>query len=66
MKYNIPNVSCDHCKAIIEHEVGKLSGVVSVNVDVDSKQAVIKLISTPTNTEIEALLTRIGYSLKSQ
>ncbi|MFC1893997.1 heavy-metal-associated domain-containing protein [Chloroflexota bacterium] len=66
LKYNIPNVSCDHCKATIEHEVGKLSGVASVNVDVDSKQAVIKLISTPTNTEIEALLTRIGYSPKSQ
>jgi len=66
LNYNIPAVSCDHCKATIEREVGKLSGVASVNVDVDSKRAVIKLISPPTSTEIETLLTRIGYSPESQ
>ena len=66
LTYNIPAVSCGHCKATIEREVGKLSGVASVNVDIDSRQAVIKIISPPTNTEIEALLTRIGYSPKSQ
>ena len=66
LNYNIPSVSCDHCKATIEREIGKLSGVASVNVDVGSKQAVIKLISPPTKTEIEALLTRIGYSPKSE
>ena len=66
LNYNIPTVSCDHCKATIEREVGKLSGVASVNVDVDSKRAVIKLISPPTSTEIETLLTRIGYSPESQ
>ena len=66
LNYNISTVSCGHCKTTIEHEVNKLPGVASVNVDVDSKQAVIKLISPPTNTEIEALLTRIGYSPKSE
>ncbi|MBF8304547.1 MAG: Heavy metal transport/detoxification protein [Dehalococcoidia bacterium] len=66
LNYNIPAVSCSHCKATIEREVGKLSGVASVAVDVDSKQAVIKIISPPTSTEIEALLTRIGFSPKSQ
>jgi len=66
LNYNIPAVNCSHCKATIEREVGKLSGVASVAVDVDSKQAVIKIISPPTNTEIEALLTRIGFSPKSQ
>jgi len=40
--YNISAVNCDHCKMTIEHEVGKLPGVASVNVDVGSKQAVIK------------------------
>ena len=66
LNYHIPAVSCGHCKMTIEHEIGKLPGVASVNVDVDSKQTVIKLISPPTNTEIEALLTRIGYSPKSE
>ena len=65
LNYNIPSVSCDHCKATIEREVGKLTGVASVEVDVDSKQAVIKLITPPTSAEIEGLLTRIGYSPRS-
>lgn len=66
LNYNIPSVSCDHCKATIEREVGKLTGVASVNVDVNDRQAVIKLISPPTKAEIEALLTRIGYPTKNQ
>jgi copper chaperone len=66
LNYEIPGVSCAHCKATIEQEVGKLPGVASVNVDVDSRQAIIKLISPPTNSEIEALLTKIGYAPDSQ
>ena len=62
LNYNIPAVSCGHCKATVEQEVGRLPGVASVNVDVDTRQAVIKLISPPTNAEIEALLIKIGYA----
>ena len=51
----------------IKHEVGKLSGVASVNVNVDSKQAIIKLDPPPaTKAEIEALLAEIGYPPESQ
>jgi len=67
LNYIIPAVSCGHCKTTIEHEVGKLSGVASVNVDVDSKQTIIKLDPSPaTKAEIEALLAKIGYPPQSQ
>ncbi|MFC1847379.1 heavy-metal-associated domain-containing protein, partial [Chloroflexota bacterium] len=66
LNYNIPAVSCDHCKAAIESEIGKLPGVASVNVDVNSKQAIIKLSSPQTSTDIETLLTRIGYPPERQ
>ena len=67
LNYNIPTVSCGHCKTTIEHEIGKLSGVVSANVDVDSRQATIKLAPPPaTKAEIEVLLAKIGYPPKSQ
>ena len=66
LKYHIPAVNCDHCKATIESEVSKLPGVDSVDVDVDSRQAVIRIITPPTNTEIEDLLATIGYSPASQ
>ena len=59
--YNIPRVSCGHCKMNIEREVGKLPGVTSVTVDVDAKMAIIKYDSPATKTEIETLLIEIGY-----
>jgi copper chaperone CopZ len=61
LTFNVPAVNCAHCKMKIEGEVGRLPGVASVNVDVDTRQAVIELISPPTRTEIEGLLTDIGY-----
>lgn len=66
LNYNIPAVNCDHCKVTIKREVGKLPGVSSVKVDVDSKQAVIKLVIPVTKAEIETLLTEIGYPVTSR
>jgi copper chaperone CopZ len=66
LTYNIPAVNCMHCKMTIEREVGELSGVDSVSVDVETKQAVIKFDPPSTKAEIEALLTKIGYPPESQ
>jgi copper chaperone len=66
LTYNIPSVHCGHCKSTIEREVGKLAGVASVSVDVDTKQAVIIFDSPATKAEIEALLADIGYPPESQ
>ncbi len=66
LTYKIPTVSCGHCKMRIESEVGKLPGVASVNVDVDSKLATVKLDPPSTKVELEALLTEIGYPPESQ
>ncbi len=35
--YSVPGISCDHCKHAIEAEVGAVSGVTDVVVDVESK-----------------------------
>ena len=61
LTFHVPAVNCAHCKMKIEQEIGALPGVTSVNVNVDAKQAVVKLISPPTKTEIETLLSDIGY-----
>jgi len=66
LTYNIPAVNCGHCRMTIERAVGELSGVASVSVDVDTKQAVIKFDSPATKAEIEALLAEIGYAPESQ
>jgi copper chaperone CopZ len=61
MTFRVPDVNCAHCKMKIEQELGNLPGVDSVSVDLEAKQAVLKLVSPPTRTEIESRLTEIGY-----
>jgi copper chaperone CopZ len=35
--YNVPDISCDHCKRAIEGEVKNVAGVTMVEVDVATK-----------------------------
>lgn len=40
--YAVSGMSCDHCKAAVEHEVGRVAGVVSVTADVASGRVVVR------------------------
>jgi copper chaperone CopZ len=61
LTFTIPNVSCDGCKTRIESELGSMSGVASVFVDVEKQKAEVNLIKPPGRSEIETLLKDIGY-----
>lgn len=37
LSYSVPGVSCEHCRAAITKEVGVVSGVESVEVDLEQK-----------------------------
>jgi copper chaperone len=37
LSYRVPGVSCEHCRAAITKEVGVVSGVQSVEVDLEQK-----------------------------
>ena len=39
--YKVPDVSCSHCQAAISRAVGALSGVETVEVDLESKTVTI-------------------------
>jgi copper chaperone CopZ len=39
--YIVKGMSCAHCKAAIEEEVGRVAGVVSVEADFESKLVVV-------------------------
>jgi len=39
--YSVPDMSCAHCKARIESEVNKLTGIQNANVDVDDKKLTV-------------------------
>jgi len=43
----IPAIGCHHCKTTIERKLGELEGIKSVEVDVDSKTAVIRWEAPP-------------------
>lgn len=39
--YSVPSVSCGHCRAAIEEEVGTVEGVQAVEVDLDAKRVTV-------------------------
>ena len=66
LNYTITSVSCAHCKMTIEREIGDLPGVASVNVNIDTQQAVIEFDLPATKDEIESILAEIGYPAENQ
>lgn len=57
--YTVPDVSCGHCKAAIEGEVGALDGVDTVVVDIDAKQ--VTVVGSAGNDAIRAAIVEAGY-----
>lgn len=41
ISYSVPGVSCAHCQAAIAKEVGAVSGVAAVDVDLESKTVTV-------------------------
>jgi copper chaperone len=61
LTFNLPSVNCGHCKMTVERAVSEIKGVDSIQVDVENKQARVRFGSPATRSEIEAVLTEIGY-----
>ena len=40
--YSVPGVSCGHCEAAITEELGRLSGIQSVAVDLEAKLVCVR------------------------
>jgi copper ion binding protein len=57
--YHVPGISCGHCKAAIESEVGALDGVEFVTVDVDTKQ--VAVIGSAADDAVRAAIVEAGY-----
>jgi copper chaperone CopZ len=58
-----PDISCEHCQATIEREVGSLAGVHSVAVDIPTKQ--VRVDYDPHQTSEQAITTKLddeGFS----
>ncbi len=41
IRYAVPDVSCDHCRAAVVREVSKVPGVETVEVDLETKTVTV-------------------------
>jgi copper chaperone len=59
--YEVPGIHCGHCKAAIEQEVGGLSGVSEVVVDIDAKTVTVDGIAS--DDEVAHAISEAGYEV---
>jgi len=60
--FKVPNITCGHCVAAIEREVGELASVASVRADQTTKMVTVDWQDSATDWEaIRALLGEINY-----
>ncbi len=57
----IPGISCGHCLATIQREIGELKGVAAVKGDVQKKEVTFTWAAPADWSQIEAALKEIGY-----
>jgi copper chaperone len=60
-QYRVGDMSCQHCVAAISREVGAVTGVARVDVDLASKSVRIEHDASVTGASIEAAIRRAGF-----
>ncbi len=64
--FNVKGISCGHCKAAVEEELGKLSGVESSNADFEKGIVEVRYDEDRVTTEdLEDAIEEAGYSVKA-
>lgn len=59
--YDVPGISCDHCKHAIETEVARVDGVVQVTVDVAARTVAVE--GDPPEAAVRAAIDEAGYEV---
>lgn len=58
--FQVPDISCGHCKSAIEGSVGKVAGVASVEVDIEAKMVAV---TGGTDSDVIAAIDDAGYDV---
>lgn len=61
LRYSVPGVSCSHCERAIAAEVGAVSGVTSVEVDLDAKVVTVRGRGIE-DSDVRAAIVAAGYT----
>ena len=59
--YVVEGMTCGHCTAAVEEEVGGVSGVVSVTADLDTKRVAVSG-EDYADAEVRAAIEEAGYA----
>jgi copper chaperone len=59
--YSVPGISCGHCKAAIEEQVGKVAGVERVEVDVEAKT--VRVEGAASDQAVRGAVDEAGYEV---
>jgi copper chaperone len=60
--YNVPGVSCEHCRVAIVQEVGAAAGVDAVDVDLEAKMVTVRGTGLD-DSELRAAIDEAGYEV---
>lgn len=59
MKFNVPDMSCGHCKASVEAAIRSVDAQAEINVDLTSKN--VAITSTAREADLIAVLAGKGF-----
>jgi copper chaperone CopZ len=60
--YSVPGMSCSHCEQAVSDEVGKVTGVAAVDVDLELKTVLVRGESVD-DAEVRAAIAEAGYAV---
>ena len=60
--YDVPGISCGHCKSAIEAEVGKVAGVTDAVVEIEARTVTVE--GDATDEQLRAAITEAGYEVE--
>ncbi|RTL61615.1 MAG: copper chaperone [Pseudonocardiaceae bacterium] len=63
--YTVSGMTCEHCVASVSEEVGEISGVHEVAVDLESGAVTVTSDGPIDDTDIRAAVEEAGYQLVS-
>jgi copper chaperone len=62
--FNVPDMSCGHCKAAVEGELNRLSGVESSNADIEKGAVAVRYDESRVGTErLIKAIEEAGYTV---
>lgn len=61
--YNVSGMTCGHCKATLTKEIGTLTGVLSVEVDLDAGLVTVATSDEPDDALLAKVIDEAGYEL---